>query len=104
MSISGIGSPPNPINSPAATGAGSKASATTAPKSAADQFLEYAQMSPAQRMRASILDDMGLTDDDIAKMDADKRAAINDQVAQQIRDKADQSAQKQTGMIVDVSA
>ena len=45
---------------------------TAAPKKKADaavqDFLDYAHMTPAQKMRASILKSMGMTEDDLKGM------------------------------------
>lgn len=103
MSISGIGSQSYPVAGAAPAGA-SKPSGAAGAKSPEEDFLEFARMSPAERMRASMLQEMGLTEDDLAKMSADERAKVNDEIARRIRDKALETSEKRTGMIVDVAA
>jgi hypothetical protein len=103
MSISGIGSALGPPSSAAAAG-GSKPSGVGGPKSPEEDFLEFARMSPAERMRAAILKEMGITEEDLAKMGPEERAEVSKEVAERIRDKALHSREKQSGMIVDVSA
>jgi hypothetical protein len=83
--------------SPAAGKPKSPAEAAAA-KSQAEvaDFEAYANMTPAQRMRANILASMGLTEDDVKGMDPKQRAAleqkiekaIEDAVMKQARDKA----------------
>ena len=55
-------------------------------KSVVDEFEAWAKMTPAQRMRASILASMGLTEDQLKGMDGAKRQAIEDTIKQRIQD------------------
>lgn len=103
MSISGIGSSSHPVAGAASAG-GSKPSGAAGAKSPEEDFLDYARMSPAERMRAAMLQEMGLTEDDLAKMSADERAKVNDEIARRIREKALEANEKRPGMIVDVAA
>jgi hypothetical protein len=53
--------------------------------SAADDIAAYVKMTPAQRMRADILKKMGLTEDDVKAMPADKRQALEDKIASMMK-------------------
>ena len=68
-----------------------------------EQFLKYARMSPAERMRASILGSMGLTEDDLSAMSAADRQKVEDKIKQMIEQKI-KEAQKEKGQLVDFAA
>lgn len=53
--------------------------------SAADEFMEWANMSLAEKIRAQILADKDLTEEDLAHMDADARAAIEAEIKEAIK-------------------
>ena len=57
-------------------------SLTEAPQetSPADEFLEWSSMSLAEKIRAQFLADKDLTEEDLANMDADARAAIEAEI------------------------
>jgi len=105
----------NPLGYPSACGA-SGASAPAAPDasaagrnsgaaSAVSDFLSYAKETPAQRMRDAILKSMGLSEQDLQNMSPEKRKAVEDAIAQKIKDAAEQAAQKgKTGLVADVTA
>lgn len=57
--------------------------------SAADKFLEYMELSPEERMRQDILEQMELTEEDLAKMSPDERKAVEEEIAQRIKDKSE---------------
>ena len=67
------------------------------------QFMDYAKMSPMERMRASILKSMGLTEDDLTKMSPEQQKAIEQKIEQMIKQELQKNAGK-TGQVVDVSA
>ncbi|NMG36058.1 hypothetical protein GRF61_16545 [Azoarcus sp. TTM-91] len=50
-------------------------------------FRDYMEKTPAERMRDAILRDMGLTEEDLAAMPAEERAAVEDEIAERIKDK-----------------
>ncbi|WP_347901597.1 hypothetical protein [Pseudomonas purpurea] len=61
---------------------------TTATDSAAmTEFKEYMSKSPEQRMRDSILKELGITEEDLANMSPEKQLAIGKEIAQRIEDK-----------------
>lgn len=50
-----------------------------------EEFLAYMQMSPAERIRARILSDMNLSEEDLRNLPADERRKIEAIIAEQIR-------------------
>ena len=70
------------------------AAATAAEAGPAAELAAYAKMTPAQRMRASVLDSMGLKESDLANMSAADRQAVEEKVAAKIKEKLDEEIQK----------
>ncbi|EJL34421.1 hypothetical protein PMI01_01629 [Caulobacter sp. AP07] len=88
-----------------ATDATSASGMTAAPeKTAKDEFLDYAKMTPAEKMRAAMLKRMGLTEDDVKAMSADERQRLEDQIKQQIKEQVMNDPKMKTGSLLDVSA
>ena len=52
----------------------------------ADQFLEYMQKSPEERLRDKILKALGVTEEDIANMSPDERMAIEKKIKDIIKE------------------
>jgi hypothetical protein len=109
---------PSPAQTTSSTGASNAASGTgattgnttspsagLAPKSddVVQQFMDYAKMSPMERMRAQILKSMGLTEDDLKKMTPEQQKAVEQKIEQLIKQQLQKNA-GQTGQVVDVSA
>ena len=112
---------PNLTNSTSSTGASNSTSSTAATTgssptatpvtngldassdSVAKQFMDYANMSPMERMRAQILKSMGLTEDDLKKMSPEQQKAVEQKIEQIIKQKLEKNAGT-TGQVVDVSA
>ncbi len=67
------------------------------------QFMDYAKMSPMERMRAQILKSMGLTEDDLKKMSPEQQKAVEQKIEQLIKQQLQKNA-GQTGQVVNVSA
>jgi hypothetical protein len=90
----------------AASGTSSSASAPKAVQglsstpSVEEQFLAYARMSPMERMQASILGSMGLSEDDLNAMSAADRQKVEEKIKQLIEEKI-KEAQKEKGQFVD---
>lgn len=61
---------------------------------AADDIAAYVKMTPAQRMRADLLKKMGLTEDDLKNMPADKRQAVEDKITAMLKVQMEQATQK----------
>ncbi len=110
MSLSGIGSGVSSFLTPSLRPTSGTSSPIPADKaedlagSAKDDFLKYAQMSPAERLRAQILGEMGLKEEDLNSMDSKTRQAVEDKIKDQIKQAAEKSAPGKTGLLVDVSA
>ena len=78
---------------------------TAAPdKTAKDEFLDYAKLTPAQKMRAAILAKMGLKEEDLKGMDSEARKKIEDQIKQQIKAQIDNDPKMKKGSLLDVTA
>lgn len=56
--------------------------------SATDEFKDYMSKTPEQRMRDAILEEMGLTQEEIDNMPPQKQQAIGQEIAQRMEDKA----------------
>ena len=83
----------------------SAAARDTGAASAVQDFLSYANKTPAQRLYDSILKSMGLTEDDVKNMTPAQRAALEKAIEQKIKEAAEEAAQKgKTGVIADVTA
>jgi hypothetical protein len=78
--------------------------AATPAKSAKDEFMDYAKLTPAQKMRAAMLARMGLTEDDVKAMSAEERQKIEDQIKKQIKEQVQNDPAMKKGSLVDVSA
>ncbi|KZD09804.1 hypothetical protein [Oceanibaculum pacificum] len=100
MSISGIGSTYTPPVGGAGTG---QHDSKVKGRSAEDEFLSYMEKTPAERMREAILGSMGMTEEQLAGMDAAEREKIEQKIRETIRAKVEEDTEKRTGMIVDMS-
>jgi hypothetical protein len=78
----------------------SKAAQGLPTPSVEEQFLAYARMSPMERMRASILGSMGLSEDDLNAMSPADRQKVEEKIKQMIEEKI-KEAQKEKGQLVD---
>ena len=67
--------------------ASASSTGTTAKTSATDEFKDYMSKSPEQRLRDSILQSMGITEDDIKAMPPEKQLAIGKEIAERLQDK-----------------
>ncbi|SFK59916.1 hypothetical protein [Caulobacter sp. UNC279MFTsu5.1] len=74
------------------------------PKSAKDEFMEYAKLTPAQKMRAAMLARMGLTEEQVKAMSPEDRKKVEDQIKQQIKEQVENDPKKAKGSLLDVSA
>jgi hypothetical protein len=73
-------------------------------KTPEQKFLEYAKMTPAERMHAAMLAQMGLTEDQFKAMDPAAQQKIEDKIRDMIRQQAANGGDKRAGMITDKSA
>ena len=103
-----------PAGSSSAPASSSSASGTTAASSAAQnfgsansavqQFEQYAKMTPAQRLHAEMLAQLGLTEDQFKAMTPAQQQKINDQIAQMIKKQMGDTNDTRTGLITDKTA
>jgi hypothetical protein len=101
MSISGIGGS-GAAGAMYPTSSNSNAASVASP-SPADEFLKYAKMSPAERIRAAILEELGISEEELESMGAAEREAMEKQIAEKIKEKIEQASEQKTGQIVDVT-
>jgi hypothetical protein len=86
--------------------AGPSASASGTPSqdnSVVQDFLDYAKMSPAERMRENILKSLGMTEQQFEKLSPAQQQAVNQKIQQIMLQQIQQNAGK-TGQLVNVSA
>ncbi|MBP5075409.1 hypothetical protein HUS84_15675 [Pseudomonas chlororaphis] len=55
--------------------------------SAMDEFKDYMSKSPEQRLRDRILEEMGITEEDLKNMPPAKQQAVAQEIAQRVQDK-----------------
>jgi predicted flavoprotein YhiN len=60
---------------------------STTQSSALDEFKDYMNKSPEQRMRDRILEEMGITEEDLKNMPPEKQQAVAQEIAQRVQDK-----------------
>ena len=90
---------------PAATSASSSTALDASPaKTAAQQFQQWANMTPAQRLHAEMLAKLGLTEDQFKALPPAQQQKINDQIAQMIKKQMGDTNDTRTGLITDKTA
>jgi hypothetical protein len=90
---------------PAATSASSSTALNVSPaKTAAQQFQQWANMTPAQRLHAEMLAKLGLTEDQFKALPPAQQQKINDQIAQMIKKQMGDTNDTRTGLIADKTA
>jgi len=88
----------------AASASGSSALDASPAKTAAQQFEQWANMTPAQRLHAEMLAKLGLTEDQFKALPPAQQQKINDQIAQMIKKQMGDSNDTRTGLITDKTA
>lgn len=58
------------------------------------EFMAYMAMTPAEKIRHGILNEMGLTEEDIEDMSPEQQQAVEQEIAQRMKDRADMQAQE----------
>jgi hypothetical protein len=91
-------SPASSFNQPALAG-----SATKPVNSVVQQFLEYANMTPAECLQADMLNQLGLTEDQFKAMSPAEQQKVEAKIQQMIKQQAQQSGEKRAGLITDIS-
>lgn len=61
-----------------------------------DEFLEYMNKSSAERLRDQILQSMGLTEEDLEALPPEERRAVEDTIAQKMREHIERTARGET--------
>ena len=56
-------------------------------RTAAEELAEYLRKTPAQHMRDAILEELGLTEEDLDAMPPEKRKAVEETIAAKIKEK-----------------
>jgi hypothetical protein len=73
-------------------------------KSAKDEFMDYAQMTPAQKMRAAMLGKLGVTEEELKAMSPEERQKIEDEIKKQIKEQVQNDPNMKKGSLLDVKA
>jgi ABC-type transporter MlaC component len=93
--------------SPFATQSSSSPNANSADTSSANtavqQFLEYAKMTPAERLHAQMLGRLGLTEDQFKAMSPADQQKIEDKIREMIKQQVANGTNTPTGVITDKS-
>lgn len=71
-------------------------------KTAEEEFLDYARMSVAERIRAQYLEEQGLTEEQVAEMEVEKRKAIEEEIRQKIEEAITGETGKTAGSIANI--
>jgi len=79
-------------------------SAAAPAKTAKDEFLDYAKMTPAQKMRAAMLGKLNVTEEQLKAMSPEERKKIEDKIKDMIKQQVENDPKMKTGSILDVSA
>ena len=72
------------------------------PKSAEEEFLEIARKSPLERLRDKILEDMKMSESDLAQMEPEARQAVEDEIKRRMMEAL--QASTEAGAMVDKTA
>jgi hypothetical protein len=89
MSVSFSGAlPTSAFDKPKPTALTAKPAET---KMAEQKFLDYAKMTPAERMHAAMLAQMGITEDEFKAMDGAAQQKIEDKIREMIKQQAAES-------------
>jgi nitric oxide reductase activation protein len=75
-----------------------------AAKTAAQQFQEYASMTPAQRLHAEMLAKLGLTEDQFKALPPAQQQKVEEQIADMIKKQMANNNDTRPGMITDKTA
>jgi hypothetical protein len=101
MSVSSTGFLPKSILAAPTT---STVTLTPKPAQTAEQkFLEYAKMTPAERMHAQMLAELGVTEDQFKAMSPADQQKIEDKIRDMIKKQVDNGSEKRAGLITDKS-
>lgn len=68
------------------------------------QFLQYAEKTPAQRMFDSMLGQLGITEDQFKAMSPADQQQVTEKIQQMIQRQAETNGDKRTGLLTDKTA
>lgn len=68
------------------------------------QFLAYAEKTPAQRLFDSMLQQLGLTEDDFKAMSPQDQQKVVEKIQQMIKQQAQDKSDTRTGLVMDKTA
>lgn len=71
-------------------------------QSGKEEFLAYARMSPIERMRAAILEEKGLTEEDVAALTPEEKLKLEEEIKNEIKEKLKTQARQQRGSVVNM--
>jgi hypothetical protein len=86
------------------TDSSSTALSADSAKTAAQQFQQWANMTPAQRLHAEMLAKLGMTEDQFKALPPAQQQKINDQIAEMIKKQVGDTNDTRTGLITDKTA
>ena len=72
-------------------------------RTAEEDFLDYARMSVAERIRAQVLQEEKLTEEKLAELDAKQREAVEERIREKIAEKITGETGKEVGSIADLT-
>ena len=103
MSISLSGVMSSLSSKPLPAGFSLKSADSESGDSAEQKFLDYMKMSPAERMHAAMMSQLGISEDEFNAMDPAAQQKVEQKIQQMIQQQAEQSNDKRTGLIADIS-
>lgn len=103
MSISSIGSS---AYAGAYSGLSASKSSPLGETSAKDEFLKYAAMTPAEKMRAAMLAKLGVTEEELKAMSPEERAKVEQKLKDMVKEQVqnDPDGKSKTGLVADILA
>jgi TPP-dependent pyruvate/acetoin dehydrogenase alpha subunit len=66
--------------------------------------MDYAKMTPAQKMRAAMLSKLGVTEEQLKAMSPEERKKVEDQIKDMIKQQVENDPTMKKGSLLDVSA
>ena len=73
-------------------------------ETAAQKFMDYANMTPAQRLQAEMMSQLGITEDQFKAMSPADQAKVMDKIREMIKQQAQNTGDRRTGLLTDISA
>jgi hypothetical protein len=73
-------------------------------ETAAQKFMDYANMTPAQCLQAEMMSQLGITEDQFKAMSPADQAKVMDKIRDMIKQQAQNTGDQRTGLLTDISA